>query len=224
VEVLSSTPICLARFTRHVTRIHAAPPFGTHPLAWFDAACAVAVERHIDVLFPTQEQVTVLSAFAGGLPVPTIVPPFEALRRVQDKYAAARTLAALGLPQPASVIAMCEKDLAEVRTFPVFVKRPVSTASSGVCRVKDAGALVEVARELGLAEEGVLVQAEVGGPLAMVQAVADQGRLTACHANLREREGAGGSAASKESIARSDITGPDGWNEILRADTRARPR
>jgi len=45
VEVLSSTPICLARFTRHVTRIHAVPPFGTHPLAWFDAACAVAVKR-----------------------------------------------------------------------------------------------------------------------------------------------------------------------------------
>ena len=54
---------------------------------------------------PTQERVAVLSAFASRILVPTIVPPFDALCRVQDKLATTRTLAALDLPQPRSLIA-----------------------------------------------------------------------------------------------------------------------
>jgi hypothetical protein len=200
VEILSSTPVCLARFTRHVRRVHAVPPFGLHPLAWFDAACVIARRRRIDVLFPTQEQVTVLSAREHRVSCRTIVPPFAALRRVQDKHAAHRTLSALGLPQPESVIATSEPDLAGVTRFPVFVKRPVSTASGGVRRVRVPNDLAEAAREMGLRDGGVLVQAEVSGPLAMVQGVADHGRLVAWSANLRAREGAGGGASSKESI------------------------
>ncbi len=207
VEVLSSTPICLARFTRHVARVHAVPPFGTHPLVWLDAAHAVARQRHIDVIFPTHEQVAVLSAFASRLPVRTIVPSFEALRRVQDKQAAFRTLTELGLPQPPSLIATREQDLAQVHSFPVFVKRPVSTASRSVRLATDSGQLAMIARALGLSRGGVLVQAQASGPLAMVQAVADQGRLVAWNANLRVREGAGGCATSKESILHSEIAG-----------------
>jgi predicted ATP-grasp superfamily ATP-dependent carboligase len=144
--------------------------------------------------------VTVLSAFERRIPVRTIVPPFAALRRVQDKHAAQRTLTAVGLPQPRSVVATSEHDLLQVTRFPVFVKRPVSTASSGVRRVWDAGHLAGAARDMGLHDGGVLVQEQVSGPLAMIQAVADHGRLVAWHANLRVREGAGGGASSKESI------------------------
>src|SRR5581483_5489025 len=62
VEVLSSSQFCLTRFTRHVRKVHIVPRFGDEPLAWFDAANAIAKATAADVLFPTQEQVTVLAA------------------------------------------------------------------------------------------------------------------------------------------------------------------
>ncbi len=202
VEVLTSTAFCLARFTRHVRRLHRVPAFGDHPLAWLDAAAEVARRRRIDVLFPTQEQVAVLSAFPTR--AHTIVPPFASLRRVQDKVAAARTLAELDLPQPRSLVVTREDELRAFDAFPAFVKRPISTASSGVRRVRSPEELLRLALELGL-DRGLVVQAQADGELAMVQAVADHGRLVAWHANSRVREGVGGGASVKESLSLPEI-------------------
>ncbi len=200
VEILSSSQICLTRFTRYVRKLHLVPRFGLEPLAWLDAANAIAKARAIDLLFPTQEQVAVLSARRETLDVATVVPPFPSLRRVQDKISAARTLDDIGVPQPASVIVGSMADLDRVSNFPAFVKRPISTASSGVRRVSSKAELERVAREMGLGEQELLVQSHSPGPLAMIQAVADNGRLVAQHANLRIREGAGGGASLKESV------------------------
>src|SRR6266700_1550191 len=76
VECLSSAWLCLARFTRHVRAVHAAPRFGRDPFLWLAAAEHIAGELKIDLLFPTQEQVTILSARQKHLGVATIVPPF----------------------------------------------------------------------------------------------------------------------------------------------------
>jgi glutathione synthase/RimK-type ligase-like ATP-grasp enzyme len=200
VEVLSSTPFCLTRFTRHVRALHRVPRFADDPMAWFDAANRIARLRAIDVLLPTQEQVAVLSAQRSRLEVATVVPDFAALRRVQDKIEAWRTLHAIGIPQPASVVVRSKNDLAAIGQFPVFVKRPISTASAGVRRAATADELVAAAAALGLGAEELLVQTQASGPLAMVQALADHGRLVAHHANLRVIEGIGGGAAVKESI------------------------
>ncbi len=54
--------------------------------------------------------------------------------------------------------------------------------------------------EMGLGEQELLVQSHSQGPLAMIQAIADDGRLVAYHANLRIREGISGGASIKESI------------------------
>jgi hypothetical protein len=201
VEILSSTPVCLTRFTRHVRALHKVPRFADDPLAWFDAARRIAKSRMIDVLLPTQEQVAVLSALHPRLDAATVVPDFTALRRVQDKIAAFRTLQAIGIPQPASVVVRGKEDLASIAQFPVFVKRPISTASAGVRRATTPEQLTAAATALGLGTEEVLVQTQASGPLAMVQALADRGRLVAHHANLRLVEGIGGGAAVKESIA-----------------------
>jgi len=200
VEILSSTPFCLTRFTRHVRALHKVPRFADDPLAWFDAARDIAKARAIDVLLPTQEQVAVLSALRARLEVATVVPDFAALRRVQDKVAAWRTLEAIGVPQPASVVVRSKDDLAAIAQFPVFVKRPISTASTGVRRATTPDELTAAATALGLGTEELLVQTQASGPLAMVQALADRGRLIACHANLRVVEGIGGGAAVKESV------------------------
>ena len=116
------------------------PRFADDPMAWFamrqtaSPGCAPST-----LLLPTQEQVAVLSAQRSRLEVATVVPDFAALRRVQDKIEAWRTLHAIGIPQPASVVVQRSKnDLAAIGQFPVFVKRPISTASAGVRRAATA--------------------------------------------------------------------------------------
>lgn len=200
VELLSSTRICLSRFTRHVRAVHAVPRFGRDPFGWLAAAERIAAERSIDLLFPTQEQVTVLSARRPHLRVATVVPPFQSLARVQDKISAYHTLEAVGAPQPRTFLIATPDDLRDITTYPVFLKRPVSTASSGVRRVGNAKELERVARELGIGRSELIAQVQASGPLAMVQAVADRGRLVAHHACLRVREGVGGGASLKESV------------------------
>jgi glutathione synthase/RimK-type ligase-like ATP-grasp enzyme len=201
VEILSSSKICLTRFTRHVKAVHHVPRFGLDPFGWLAAAERIAGERKIDLLFPTQEQVTVLSARHKHLRVATIVPPFASLARVQDKISAFRTLEAIGAPQPQTFVITSVDDLRDVATYPIFVKRPVSTASSGVRRATNAEELGAAAREFGLGQSELITQNQASGPLAMVQAVADSGRLVAHHACLRLREGVGGGASLKQSIA-----------------------
>ncbi|CCD99514.1 hypothetical protein [Bradyrhizobium sp. STM 3809] len=200
VEILSSTRICLSRFTRHVQAVHDVPRFGQDPFGWLAAAERIAAERKVDLLFPTQEQVTVLSARQPQLRVPTIVPPFRSLARVQDKISAFHTLEAAAISQPQTTLISSAEDLRDVTAFPVFLKRPVSTASSGVRRARGADELAVAARELGVGRSELIAQVQVSGPLAMVQAVADHGRLIAHHACLRVREGVGGGASLKQSI------------------------
>lgn len=151
VEVLSPDRLCLCRLTRHVRRVHLVPSYGADPLGWLDAALAVYRRGGFDLLFPTQEQVAVLSHSAARLAdagIPTAVPPFEALRAVQDKVSASATLAALGIPQPETAFIGSADDLRAWRSLPVFVKTPIGTATSGVRRIDSAAALRSCAAEL----------------------------------------------------------------------------
>ena len=190
-----SDPLCLARFTRHVRRLVRVPPFGPDPLGWFDAVVERAGALDVEVVFPTQEQVTVLShqlprlADAG---LRTAVPPFAALARVQDKVAARAALDAVGVAQPRSVVARDPSALAAWSDFPAFVKAPVGTASSAVRRVDDRSELADAVVSLLGAEPTVLVQAGVEGTFVMAQSVFDAGTMTAFHANTRVREGVNG--------------------------------
>lgn len=204
VEVLSPDPICLARWTRHVRRVRRVPAYGGDPLRWLDAALAAARDSRADLLLPTQEQVAVLSARAdlvGAAGVRTIVPPFPALRQVQDKLAAVATLTAVGLPQPDSAVLRTPEEALTWDRFPVYLKLPVGTASAGVWLARDrpdlAAAVTDAAAAGAFGDGGLLAQLPVAGPLAMVQAVFDDGSLIASHACLRVRQGAGGGASHK---------------------------
>lgn len=216
VSAAVSDPVCLARFTRHVRTLHRVPHFGPAPLVWFDRVLDVAATSHIDVIFPTQEQVTVLShqlprLLQAGLA--TAVPPFTSLEQVQDKLSALRTLARLEVPQPHTVVVQDPSEVADWHSFPAYVKAPVGTGSTGVRRVTDLAGLVEAVRHFITAgartDGGVLVQEALTGTFVMAQCVFDTGTLVAFHANERVREGANGSAAAKASIdapgLRSDL-------------------
>ena len=198
VEAVSSTWWCLTRFTVHVRRIHRVPPFQTDAPGWFKALLDILQKRAIDVLLPTQEQVAWLSADRRQISVPTVLPDFSALSRVQDKIAAFETLTALAIPQPMGCVVRSPTEKREDMAFPVFVKRPISTASSGVRRADDVAGLASAMSELG--DDQFLVQEAVPGPVAMVQTVADDGRLVALHANMRLREGAGGAPPSRRAL------------------------
>jgi glutathione synthase/RimK-type ligase-like ATP-grasp enzyme len=233
VEILSPDPICLGRFTRHVRRVHRVPSFGGDPLRWLDAALAIYRSGGFDVLFPTQEQVAVLSHSARRLEsagVRTAVPPFEALRAVQDKVTASATLGALRIPHPPTAFLGSPDELRAWDTFPVFIKIPIGTATTGVRRGSSAAELDAVATELqasGFFHGGtVIAQESAEGPLAMVQSVFVRGEMVAAHANLRVREGTGGGASHKRSVDEpTEITkhvealGRSlGWHGALSAD------
>lgn len=170
--MLAPTRLGLAGFTKHVRHIHRVPAFGIDPEGWLDAALAVLAPD--DILLPTQEQLTILARDRHRIRAALAVPAFASVLRVQDKVAQVRTLRELGLPLPPTTIL----------PGPVHLKEPIGTASTAVRRY----------------DTDVVAQRHVPGPLVMVQAVYDRGRLVAHHVNLREHEGANGGAAAKRSV------------------------
>ena len=228
VEVLSADPLCLCRFTRRVRKVHRVPAIGADPGGWLDAAIEVAVRRRADVLLPVQEQVAVMSlareriAKAGLL---TAVPDFAALAQVQDKASAFRTLARLGLPQPAGAVVTSAPELLAAGEPPLYAKAPIGTASAGVRYVSTPAELRELAASWDWDTVGLLIQQPAGGPLAMIQSVFARGELIAFHACTRVREGTGGGASHKLGIAlpaaRESIAALGavlGWHGGLSAD------
>jgi biotin carboxylase len=207
VSVAVSDPLCLARFTRHVHALRRVPAFGRQPLVWFEQLLAVAQRAGVEVVFPTQEQVTVLSHQLPRLNqagLVTAVPPFAGLRQVQDKVSARRTLAKLGLSQPRSVVVQDASQATDWIGFPAYVKAPVGTGSTGVRRVEDRSEMEAAIRGYlatgALDDGGVLIQEAVEGMFVMAQSVFDAGALVAFHCNERVREGANGSASAKASV------------------------
>ncbi len=214
VSAAVSDPLCLARFTRHVRTVHRVPDFGPAPLVWFDSVLDIAARSHIDVIFPTQEQVTVLSHQLPRLRhagLVTAVPPFGSLVQVQDKLSALRTLARQEVPQPRTAVVQDPSEAAGWNSFPAYVKAPVGTGSAGVRRVTDAAGLAKAVCHFiaagARADGGVLVQEALTGTFVMAQCVFDTGSLVAFHANERVQEGANGSAAAKASIDAPGLRG-----------------
>jgi len=61
VHALAPAKLALSRMTRHVTRVHAVPPYGPDPLRWWAATLDILARIGADLLLPTQEQVAVIS-------------------------------------------------------------------------------------------------------------------------------------------------------------------
>lgn len=212
VGVVSADPIGLTRFTRGLGRWHRVEPFGSDPARWLDRTLEIYHEHGYHVLFPTQEQVAVLASRRGRLSaegVKTVVPGFVALQAVQDKIAARATLKRLGIAQPSSTLLTALGELEAWDEFPIYLKSPIGTATSGVHLLKSArqrDTLVSTGiAAAAFSDGGLVAQSPVTGPLVMVQSVFDRGRMVACHIALRVREGARGGASHKRSRHDSDV-------------------
>jgi predicted ATP-grasp superfamily ATP-dependent carboligase len=210
VELVSSNPICLGRFSRFVSRVHRAPASGADPDGYLAAVLEVVKRDNIDALLPVHEQAYLFAAARRQLPagLGIALAGFETFERVQSKAGFAALLTQLKIPQPKTDIIASADEFAVERPFPFFVKTAFGTASAGVWRVGDArqrDALLLQLQQLNAFAEGLLVQAAIVGSLERTQAVFDRGRLAACHIYRQMVEGPGGGDVLKISVVNAQV-------------------
>ncbi len=228
LEVLDADPLCVARFSRWVRRVHRCPPAGADPLAYLRTLERVVFERGIDVVLPTHEQAWLLASARPLLAssVRVAVAGADAFARVQSKIAFAQLLDELRLPQPRWRLVQGAQDL-DGLPFPYWLKSAFSTAGQGVREVVDArsreaalAALLDPApREhapgdrvppyapddrVPLDSPGdrmpLMAQQPARGRYGQVQGLFDRGRLVAVHTSVQRGTGVGGSAAARLSV------------------------
>ncbi len=210
VELLSSNPICLGRFSRFVSRVHLAPASGADPDGYLASAIEVVKTGKIDALIPVHEQAYLFAAARQQLPADLgiALAEFEAFEQVQSKASFASLLTRLNVPQPITDIVRSADEFAADRPYPFFVKAAFGTASTGVWRVGDArrrDALLVRLEQQNAFTDGLLVQAAVTGSLERTQAVFDHGRLVASHIYRQVLEGPGGGDILKISVISAGV-------------------
>jgi predicted ATP-grasp superfamily ATP-dependent carboligase len=210
VELVSSDPMCLGRFSRFVTRVHRAPASGADPDGYLAAVIETVKTAGIDVLMPVQEQAYLFAAARKQLPsgLGIALADFEAFEQVQSKASFADLLTQLNVPQPQTDIIRSADEFAADRPYPFFVKTAFGTASAGVWRVRDAqqrDALLLQLEAQNAFTEGLLVQTAVTGSLERTQAVFDRGRLVASHIYRQVVEGPGGGDVLKISVVSAEV-------------------
>ncbi len=210
VELVSSNPICLGRFSRFVSRVHRAPASGADPDGYLASVIEIVKAGRIDALIPVHEQAYLLAAARKQLPddIGIALAEFGAFERVQSKASLADLLTQLEVPQPKTDIVRSANEFAAERPYPFFVKAAFGTASTGVWRVRDArqrDALLLRLEQHHAFAEGLLVQAAVTGALERTQAVFDRGRLVASHIYRQVVEGPGGGDVLKISVVNAAV-------------------
>jgi len=210
LELLSSDPMCLGRFSRFVSRVHRAPASGADPDGYLGAVMDVVKRHNIDVLIPVHEQAYLFAAARKRLPpdLGIALADFEAFEQVQSKASLATLLTQLKVPQPKTDIVHSADEFERPWPYPFFVKAAFGTASAGVWRVADArqhdALLVRLQAQNAFAES-VVVQAAVSGSLERTQAVFDRGRLVATHIYRQVVEGPGGGDVLKISVVSAQV-------------------
>jgi predicted ATP-grasp superfamily ATP-dependent carboligase len=210
VELVSSDPMCLGRFSRFVSRVHRAPASGADPDGYLAAVIEVVETSRIDALLPVHEQAYLFAAAPGKLPssLGVALAGFEAFEQVQSKAGLAELLTRLDVPQPKTELIRSADEFIATRPYPFFVKSAFGTASTGVWRVPDAhhrDAVLAQLQQRDAFAEGLLVQAAVTGSLERTQAVFDRGRLVASHIYRQVVEGPGGGDVLKISVVSAPV-------------------
>jgi predicted ATP-grasp superfamily ATP-dependent carboligase len=210
VEVCDPSPVCLARFSRFVGRLHRCPGLRDDPAAYLGFVEKLLAARKFDVLLPIHEQGFLFARVRERLQVRAglALPDFESYRKAHSKAGFSRLLDELGLPQPPTRIVASATDLREVVRFPCVIKTAIGTASRGIWFARDADGLTRALRELDAARAfpgEVLVQDLVAGRTEKAQAVFGRGELLGFHAYQQIAGGAGGGEAIKQSVSRPRV-------------------
>jgi len=200
VDVASSSPLAIARFSRWCRRVVHVPRSADDPEGYLAAIAAALREGRYDALLPTHEQAWLFAAGRHLLPVdaPLAVSDIEAFDQIQSKLACCRLLDALGLPQPAWSVLGSTDDARRVE-LPCWLKASFSTAGRGVRYVTSPGQAAHAYDEIA-AGGPVLAQHPAAGTYAQVAGLFSHGRLVAAHTSEQVGLGAGGSAAARVSV------------------------
>src|SRR5258706_1073628 len=131
VELVSSDPMCLGRFSRFVPRVHRAPASGADPDGYLAAVPEVVKASGIDALLPVHEQAYLFAAARKQIPpgLGIALADFEAFEQVQSKASFADLLTRLNVPQPNTEIVRSVGEFAADRPYPFSVKAAFGTAS-----------------------------------------------------------------------------------------------
>jgi hypothetical protein len=204
LEVLDPSPLCLARFSRWVRRIHRCPAAGVDPVGYLERLVEVVDERTIEAVLPTHEQAWLLAVASSRLPaaVRVAVAGADAFARVQSKLAFAELLDELRLPQPGWRRIENATDLSGL-PFPYWLKAEFGTAGQGVRHVADAASREAAVETLLAGGAPVIAQQHALGEYGQAQGVFDHGRLIAVHTSVQTGVGVGGSAAARHSVDHS---------------------
>ena len=210
VELLSSDPLCLGRFSRFVSRAHRAPASGADPDGYLKAVIETVEASGIDALLPVHEQAYLFAAAPQRLParLGIALAGFAAFEQVQSKAGLAELLTRLDVPQPRTELVRSADEFVATRPYPFFVKAAFGTASTGVWRVRDGqqrDAVLAQLQQHDAFAEGLLVQAAVTGSLERTQAVFDRGRMVASHIYRQVVEGPGGGDVLKISVVDAQV-------------------
>lgn len=202
--VLDPARLCQGRFSRYVGQWHRSPSFSRQPTAYVQFLIEQIRRHHYDVIFPTHEQVYLLSRFRHLLEpfAGLAVPEFDSLRQMQHKGHFTRLLRQLDLPHPATAIVRSSLALQAHGDYPCWVKLAHGTAGGGVWHIRGPGEMRELAARLEAAEafehgDEVIVQQPAEGVQATVQAVFQRGRMVGMHSVEATAIGVGGSAMSR---------------------------
>jgi predicted ATP-grasp superfamily ATP-dependent carboligase len=225
VDICAPTRWCLGSFSKWVRRVHLTPALGADPDGYARAVAQLCDQERVDVLLPVHEQAYLFAALRESDPSwptrNTAVPvaPFRAFAALQTKSALSETLAAVGLPQPATFLATSPEELRKHGDVLLradgacIVKVTFGTASTGVHRLSDHQQLEALCTTLATATdwdreraptatEPVVVQQAVAGALERLQAIFAEGTLVAIHSYRQLLEGPGGGDVLKESVSR----------------------
>jgi predicted ATP-grasp superfamily ATP-dependent carboligase len=206
IDIVDPSPWCQCRYSSLVHRWYRCPSASKAPGAYLSHVLKLIKQHGHDILFPTHEQVYVLSRFRDSLGkhVGLAVPSFDSLRRMQSKAEFVRLMSELSLPTPTSQIVDGETDVMKHDAFPCYLKLAHSTASLGVKRAEDRSGLAAALGEFkraGLWSDGteILIQQPATGRQAEVSAVFQDGRLIAVSCADVLETGIGGGPALRVS-------------------------
>src|SRR5713226_7274930 len=124
VELVSSNPMSLGRFSRFVSQVHRAPASGADPDGYLAAVIEIVKAYHIDALLPVHEQAYLFAAARKRLPpgLGIALADFEAFEQVQSKAGLVTLLTQLNVTQPTTEVIRSADEFAIERPYPFFVK------------------------------------------------------------------------------------------------------
>ncbi len=206
IDVIDPDPLCQCRFSSYVGRFFRSPSFAKQPAEFLRFLAKLIRDGGYDVLFPTHEQVYLLSRFRDAFTphIGLALPDFEAMERMQSKAEFSRLLIELDLPQPDVAIVRSRADLDRPWQYPFYLKLAHSTAGGGVFHIENRGELdrrIDEVERKGLFGNGseALAQQPARGVLSTVQAVFNRGEMIGVHCFEARRLGVGGMSTARTS-------------------------